>query len=45
MDLTGFDTYIAYSLRGAIAQADINDTTVVGQIQDEESKDETEQQA
>jgi hypothetical protein len=39
MDLSGFETYIAYSLRGAIAQAETNeDPTLVGQNQTEEKK-------
>jgi hypothetical protein len=45
MDLTGFETYIAYSLRGAKAQADTNEsTTLVAQSQIEEKvSKETEQ--
>ena len=44
MDLSGFETYLAYSLRGAKAQADTNeDSTFVGQ-QTEEKKDEETQQ-
>jgi len=38
MDLTGFETYIAYSLRGAKAQADNETTTLVVQSQTEEKK-------
>jgi len=41
MDLTGFETYIAYSLRGAKAQADISEnTTLVAQSQTEEKETE-----
>jgi hypothetical protein len=40
MDLSGFETYLAYSLRGAIAQTETNeDSTLVGQ-QTEEKKSE-----
>ena len=39
MDLSGFETYIAYSLRGAKAQAETNeDSTLAGQSQTEEKK-------
>jgi hypothetical protein len=39
MDLAGFETYIAYSLRGAIAQAETNEnSTLIGQNQTEEKK-------
>ncbi len=45
MDLSGFETYIAYSLRGAIAQAETNeDSTLIGQNQTEENKDSKETQ-
>jgi hypothetical protein len=41
MDLTGFDTYIAYSLRGAIAQAENNENpTNIGQPSNEEQEKE-----
>ncbi|HEY5236465.1 MAG TPA: hypothetical protein VIJ14_09830 [Rhabdochlamydiaceae bacterium] len=47
MDLTGFDTYLAYSLRGAIAQAEINEnSTNIGQPSSEEQdKEEIEKEA
>jgi hypothetical protein len=48
MDLAGFETYIAYSLRGAKAQAETNEnSTVIGQNQPEEKKgkEETQQNA
>lgn len=45
MDLSGFETYIAYSLRGAKAQAETNeDLTLVGQSQPEEKKSDKETQ-
>ncbi|HEX4840109.1 MAG TPA: hypothetical protein VFU89_06675 [Rhabdochlamydiaceae bacterium] len=41
MDLTGFETYIAYSLRGAKAQADTSENTkLVEQSQTEEKETE-----
>lgn len=46
MDLSGFETYLAYSLRGAKAQAETNeDLTLVGQNQIEEKKSSEEAQA
>ena len=44
MDLSGFETYLAYSLRGAIAQAEANESTLVGQSQTEEKKSNEETQ-
>ncbi len=39
MDLSGFETYIAYSLRGALAQSETNEnTSLIGQNQTEEKK-------
>lgn len=39
MDLAGFETYIAYSLKGAIAQSETNEnSTLIGQNQTEEKK-------
>ena len=47
MDLTGFDTYLAYSLRGAIVQAEINENPIIiGQPSNEEQdKEEIEKEA
>jgi len=45
MDLTGFDAYLAYSLRGAIAQAEINENTIIGQPRNEEQEEEIEKEA
>jgi hypothetical protein len=47
MDPTGFETYLAYSLRGAIAQSEANEKSTVGQSQTEEKKssEETQQDA
>jgi hypothetical protein len=47
MDLTGFDTYLAYSLQGAIVKAEINENpTIIGQPSSEEQdKEETEKEA
>ena len=47
MDLSGFETYLAYSLRGAIAQDEANENSTVGQSQTEEKKsnEETQQDA
>ncbi len=45
MDLTGFDTYLAYSLRRAIVQAEINENpTIIGQPE-EQDKEELEKEA
>lgn len=45
MDLSGFETYLAYSLRGAKAQAETNEiSTVVGQETEEKKSDEETQQ-
>jgi hypothetical protein len=44
MDLSGFETYIAYSLRGALAQAEANENSI-GQSQTEEKESNEEAQA
>ena len=44
MDLAGFETYIAYSLKGAIAQSEANEnSTLVGQQTEEKSNEDTQQ--
>jgi hypothetical protein len=44
MDLSGFETYLAYSLRGAIAQDATNENSTIGQSQTEEKKSNEEAQ-
>lgn len=44
MDLSGFETYLAYSLRGAKAQAEANESTVIEQQAEEKKSDEETQQ-